>query len=114
MQLKGKKQLPTTIRIFNLYKFNVCTLGKIIITSQNGTARSAMPAEGSGARGVVASKPLIDAVQQVLGEAIPGTGQHLLEANDCFEAQPWGEGSTAAVSRVLSKGCEVSACFTAR
>jgi len=53
----------------------------------------AVSTEGSGARGVVASKALIDAVQQVLGEAIPGAGQHLLKANDCFEAQPGGEGT---------------------
>lgn len=72
-----------------------------------------MSAEGSGARRVVASKPLIDAVQQVLGEAIPGTGQHLLKADDCFEAQPWGEGNTAGVSTVLNKGCKVTSFFTA-
>lgn len=64
-------------------------------------------AEGSGARGVVASKPLIDAVQQVLGEAVPGTRQHLLKANDRFEAEPWGEGNKAGVSTGLNAGCKV-------
>lgn len=72
----------------------VATLRKTIITSfrlaQPCTACSEPRRCGpSGARGVVASEPLIDAVQQVLGEAVPGTGQHLLKANDCFEAQPY-------------------------
>lgn len=49
----------------------------------------AVSTEGSGARRVVASKALIDAVQQMLGEAIPGAGQHLLKADDGFEAQPY-------------------------
>lgn len=71
-----------------------------------------MPAEASGARGVVASKPLIDAVQQVLGEAIPGTGQHLLKADDRFQAQP-GERETPCVSTGSDKGCEASSFFAA-
>lgn len=83
MQLKGKKHLPTTIRLFNLYKSNVCHTGYNYYTCS--------APHGSGARGVVASEALVDAVQQVLGEAVPGTRQHLLEANDGFEAQPAGE-----------------------
>lgn len=89
MQLKGKKHLPTTIQLFNLYKLNGCHAAYNYYTC-------------SGARGVVASETLVDAVQQVLGEAVPGTRQHLLEADDGFEAQPAGEetphGSTPSYS----------------
>jgi len=63
--------------------------------------RSSASGGGSGARGVVAAEPLVHAVQQVLGEAVPGTGQHLLEADDCLEAQPAGEGGRGRRQRGL-------------
>lgn len=73
------------------------TLGKIITSwncsSTHGSVGDGCGGQGSGARGVVASEALIDTVQQVLRETIPGTGQHLLKANDGFQAQPGGEGN---------------------
>lgn len=61
----------------------------------NGAGR---PAEGAGrggtrrglllgAGGVAASEALVEAVQQVLGQAVPGAGQELLEAQDGLQAQ---------------------------
>lgn len=69
----GEKRLPTH-REGSAHTFNGCGRGS--------------PSRGSGARGVVAAEALVHAVQQVLGQAVPGTGQHLLEANHSLEAQP--------------------------
>lgn len=51
-----------------------------------------VPARGSGARGVVAPEALVHAVQEVLGQAVPRAGQHLLEADHGLEAQPGTQG----------------------
>lgn len=53
-----------------------------------GGAHAFTVPRGSGARGVVAAEALVHAVQQVLGQAVPRAGQHLLEANDSLQAQP--------------------------
>lgn len=64
-------------------------------TQRVGRGPSLAP-RGSGARGVVAAEALVHAVQQVLGQAVPRAGQHLLEADHGLQAQPGDTGLLSA------------------